>query len=414
MRPPRWLGPAILFCALPAAVWAVGAAPAGGGGGEPATRTDWLLLFAYVFLALFFSFLCSVAESVLLSITPTYIEGLKQERPRRAALLKRLKQDDIDQSLAAILTLNTIAHTVGAIGAGAKATVVFGSAWFGLFSAVMTLMILFLSEIVPKTIGAVYWARIVTPTALFVSALIKLLYPVVRLAELLTRIVARGNPPHAFSRDELASIADLGEQHGYIRDNESRIVRNLLRFQALKVDDIMTPRPVIAALEEAQTVGEVVDQASEGAFSRLPLYNDNLENVTGFVLKEDLLRMQAYDRTETPLAELRREIPAVVASLSLTGLLERFLEERQHVAVVRDEYGSVVGLVTLEDLVETLIGLEITDETDTVEDMRAFARKRWEERVRRQGLSDERGTGGGAAEKPAVPENRAAGQSASE
>jgi len=208
-----------------------------------------LLLISYVLLALFFSFLCSVAEAVLLSITPAYIEGQKEKQPTRAALLKRLKQDDVEQSLAAILTLNTMAHTVGAIGAGAQAAVVFGSAWFGLFSAVMTLMILFLSEILPKTIGAVYWSKLVGPTALFVRSLIVILYPIVWISGKLTTFVSHGKNLHVFSRDELIAMARVGEQTGQICANEAGMMRNLFRFRSMEVTDIMTPRPDIIALD---------------------------------------------------------------------------------------------------------------------------------------------------------------------
>lgn len=217
-------------------------------------NTDTLLLITYVLLAIGFSFLCSVAEAVLLSITPSYIEGQKEKRPKNAARLKRLKQDNVDQSLAAILTLNTIAHTAGAIGAGAKATVVFGSAWFGLFSAVMTLAILFFSEIIPKTIGAIYWSILVVPTVLFVQGLIVILYPIVWISEKLTKLISRGKAIHNFSRDEFIAMARLGNDSGHIHDNETRIIRNLFRYGSVKAMDVMTPRSVVFALAEGRTV----------------------------------------------------------------------------------------------------------------------------------------------------------------
>jgi CBS domain containing-hemolysin-like protein len=199
-----------------------------------------ILLITYVLLALVFSFVCSIAEAVLLSITPSYIAALHEQSPKRAALLKRLKQDNVDQSLAAILTLNTIAHTVGAIGSGAKATAVFGSAWFGLFSAVMTLLILFVSEIVPKTLGAVYWRRLAGPTASFVRGLILVLYPLIWISEKLTQLIAGGRKVHAFSREEFVAMAGVGEKAGAIDENESWIIRNLFRLKSLKATDVMT------------------------------------------------------------------------------------------------------------------------------------------------------------------------------
>ena len=350
------------------------------------TNADVVLLITYVMLALVFSFLCSVAEAVLLSITPSYIEGQKEKRPKRAALLKRLKQDNVDRSLAAILTLNTIAHTVGAIGAGAKATVVFGSAWFGLFSAVMTLMILYISEIVPKTIGAVYWSKLVGPTALYVNTLIVGLYPIVWFSERLTQFISRGKTMHIFSRDEFIAMTSVGVETGQIHSKESRVIQNLLRFESLKVTDIMTPRIVISALAEDMKISDSLEQVTQTPFSRLPLYRTHIDDITGFVLKQDVLIFTAQERDDEKLKVLKREIIAIPMSVSLTALFERFLKDRQHIAIVVNEYGGTDGLVTLEDLIETLMDMEIMDETDDVEDMRTLARKQWEERARAMGL----------------------------
>ncbi|WLE97510.1 MAG: hemolysin family protein [Candidatus Electrothrix communis] len=350
--------------------------------------SDGLLLIIYVLLALVFSFLCSVAESVLLSITPSFIEGQKERRPKHAALLKRLRQDKVDQSLAAILTLNTIAHTVGAIGAGAKATAVFGSAWFGLFSAVMTLLILFFSEIIPKTLGAVYWTTLVGPISYFLNILIVLLYPIVWISERLTKLISHGKDIHIFSRDEFIAMAQVGVETGLIRDKESRIIRNIFRFESLKVDDIMTPRTVISALPEDMKIIDSLKQVTQIPFSRLPLYTTHLDNITGFVLKEDILINATQKRGDQKLNTLKREILTVPDSVSLTVLLERFLKDRQHIAiVVNNKHGGTDGLVTLEDLIETIMGMEIMDETDDVEDMRALARKKWKERAKAMGLA---------------------------
>lgn len=347
---------------------------------------DVAILITYVLLALLFSFLCSVAEAVLLSITPSYIEEQKEKNPSRAALLKRLKQDNVDRSLAAILTLNTIAHTVGAIGAGAKATVVFGSAWFGVFSAVMTLMILFLSEIVPKTIGAIYWSKLVGFTAFFVRTLIVTLYPIVWISESLTKFISRGKQLHIFSRDEFIAMAKVGEQSGQIDDKEARIIRNLFRFGSLNVTDIMTPRTVIAALDEDKSVADASEYVARIPFSRIPIYQKEIDNITGFVLRDDVLLRDNQERGDEALKTLRREILIVPESAVLTDLLEIFLKERQHIAIVVDEYGGTTGLVTLEDLIETLMGLEIVDEMDTDVDMRVLARKKWEERAGALGI----------------------------
>jgi len=387
-----------LLCPTPAAAAEIPVLP-----NVPGTKADVMMLVVYVLLALGFSFLCSIAEAVFLSVTPSYIEDLKGKRPKQAARLKRLKQDQVDQALAAILTLNTIAHTVGAIGAGAKATLVFGSTWFGLFSAFMTLMILFLSEIVPKTIGALYWSKLAVPTVFFIQTLIALLYPVVWISERLTRLITHGKSLHVFSREEFIAMARVGEHSGYIPKKESRIIRNLFRLASLKVTDIMTPRTVISAFPEDMSITSALKPIAKSPFSRLLLYRTDMDDVTGFVLKDDVLICSAQGRDDEKLNALKREILAVPDSVSLSTLLEHLLKERQHITVVVDEYGGTRGLVTLEDLIETLIGMEIMDETDKVEDMRALARKQWFQRIKALGVAEEASEEAGA-ENDACPD----------
>ncbi|GAB6097190.1 CNNM domain-containing protein [Desulfatiferula olefinivorans] len=348
-----------------------------------------VLLVAYMLLALFFSFLCSVAEAVLLSVTPLYIEGEMDKRPKRALRLKQLKQDNVDRSLAAILTLNTIAHTVGAIGAGAQANLVFGSAWFGLFSAAMTLMILFFSEIIPKTIGAIYWNRLVGPTVFFVRMLIVILFPIVWLSEKLTAVISRGQDIRVFSRDEFMAMARVGAETGDIKDNESRIIRNLMQLRSLRVSDVMTPSTVISALSEDLTVTEALQQIAVSPFSRLPVYKTDIDDITGFVLRDDVLLKKARGKGDGTLGALKRDIFLVPETVSVSVLLERFLKNRQHIALVVDDHGATRGLVTLEDLIETLIGVEIIDEIDKIEDMRAFARKLWIDRAKALGIEND-------------------------
>lgn len=350
------------------------------------TNTDVVLLMSYILMALVFSFLCSVAEAVLLSLTPSYIAGLRDGKPKLAALLKHLKQDNIDQSLAAILTLNTIAHTVGAIGSGSKATVVFGSAWFGLFSAIMTLMILFLSEIIPKTIGAVYWRNLAGLTAQFVRGLIWSLYPLIWISEALTRLIARGKRAHVFSREEFVAMAGIGERAGEIDPRESRIIRNLFRFDSLTASDIMTPRTVISGLPQDMSITEALDAKPSMTFSRLPLYQADMDHITGFILKDDLLNAKAQDRGNIKLETLKRDIKTVTGNMALSNLFGFLLDKRQHIALVVDEYGGTKGLVTTEDVVETLLGMEIVDEMDRAQDMQVLARQQWAKRVKTLGL----------------------------
>lgn len=354
------------------------------------SHADAVLLVAYILLALVFSFLCSVAEAVLLSITPTYIAGLREKNPKQAELLTKLKIDNVDRSLAAILTLNTIAHTVGAIGAGAKATAVFGSAWFGVFSAVMTLLILFLSEIIPKTLGAVYWRSLTVMMSYFVRGLIIILFPLILISELLTKLLTHGKDVHLFSRDEFIAMADIGEQTGGIKESESRIIQNLFRFESLKAKDVMTPRTVIAALQQDITVSDALREHPHSVFSRLPLYEADLDEISGFVLKDDLLLSMAQGKHDKPVKSLKRDMMTISGDMLLSELLEKLLDQRQQISLVVDEFGGTRGLVSLEDVVETLLGMEIVDEMDRVEDMQALARQQWEKRASARGLKVEK------------------------
>ncbi len=347
---------------------------------------DALLLILYVLAALLFSFLCSVAEACLLSISPAYIAGLREQHPARAALLKRLREDQLDRSLAAILTVNTVAHTVGAIGAGSKATAVFGDAWFGLFSAVMTLLILFASEIVPKTLGAVYWRQLSRPVSIYINLLIKTMYPVIVISEMLTQWISGGKKSANFNREEFVAMASIGKELGHLSDRESKIIHNLFRLKSVDASAIMTPRNVVSAMQKDLTVTAALN-SDHMPFSRLPIYTEQLDAVVGFVLREDLLMAQGAGQGEAPISDYRREIMAVLSSTSLSSLLETLLHQRQHIAMVVGEYGETKGLVTLEDVMETLLGIEILDEGDKIEDMRLLARQIWTQRAKRHGIS---------------------------
>ena len=250
----------------------------------------------------------------------------------------------------------------------------------------MTLMILFLSEIIPKTIGAVYWRSLAGLTARFVRGLIWILYPLIWVSEALTRLIARGKSVHVFSRDEFIALAGIGERAGKIDPRESRIIRNLFRFGALTASDIMTPRTVIAGLPQEMTVTNALDTEPLVTFSRLPIYQTDLDHITGFILKDDLLLAKAQDRGDVQLARLKRDINTVTGNMTLSNLLAFLLDRHQHIALVIDEYGGTKGLVTTEDVVETLLGMEIVDEMDRVEDMQALARQQWVKRARALGL----------------------------
>lgn len=375
-----------LIASLPLVAYA-----AGGSSADIAIQTsDYgvhvALLIAFVVLSVSVSFICSVSEAALLTMTPSYVASIAEENPKKSAMLKSVKIDKIDQSIAAILTLNTVAHTVGSLGAGAQATIVFGSQWFGVFSAVMTLIILVGSEIIPKTLGTVYWRQLSGPVAYFVKAIIFILYPLIWFSEKITKLLTRGKKAHTFSRNEFAALASVGEQSGQIDPLESRIIRNLLAFGAIKVEDIMTPRSVMHAFDQSITVAELLANRPKLMFSRLPIYNEDLDKVTGFVLKSDILLAKANNHMDKPLESYKREITFVFSKMKLFDLLDLMLNSRIHIAVTVGEYGEVKGLVTLEDVLETLLGLEIVDEVDRVEDMQALARQMMQRRSARLGM----------------------------
>ena len=353
---------------------------------KPATQMDVVLLISYMLLALILSFVCSIAEAVLLSITPSYIANLQDSSPKTAKLLTQLKQENVDKSLAAILTLNTIAHTVGAIGSGAKATIVFGSAWFGLFSAVMTLLILFLSEIIPKTLGVVYWRILAAPTAQFVRMLILALYPLIYVSERLTRFIAGGQSVHAFNREEFVALASVGESGGQLEKSESRIIKNLFRFKSLTAVDIMTPRTVIHGMPAQTTVNEAVKRTREWPFSRIPIYQESLDQIDGYVLRDELLMAAVQDQGDQKLESLKRKTMTLLENTPLLDILEKLIDDREHFAIVISEYGGTEGLVTMEDVFETLLGTDIVDEIDRIDNMRAYARRQWARRAKALGI----------------------------
>ena len=342
------------------------------------------LLIIYVLIAIGVSFLCSILEAVLLSITPAFIASKEKEAPETAAKLQDLKKD-IDRPLAAILSLNTVAHTIGAAGAGAQAAYVFGDAFLTAFSIILTLLVLIFSEIIPKTIGATYWKGLSGFVAVTMPWLIYATWPLVKLSQGITYLMG-GSHGHGVSREELAAMAEVGARTGVVEEGESRIVRNLLAFSSLTARDVMTPRTVIFALQRDTTVAEVMENHRALRFSRIPIFTDRLDGIESFVLKDDVLLRAARDEDDVRLREFARRIMVVEEGVSLRPLFERLLTEGEHIALVTDEYGGTAGIVTMEDVVETLLGLEIVDEADHTADLQAYARQKWEERARRLGI----------------------------
>ncbi|PAP78877.1 hemolysin [Rubrivirga marina] len=349
------------------------------------------LLVVFVVLAIGVSFLCSVMEAVLLSVTPAYVGAKEETAPATAARLKALKAD-IDKPLAAILTLNTIAHTVGATGAGAQAAAIWAdqNVWIvsavTLFSILLTLGILVLSEIIPKTIGAVYWRGLAPLVARLLGPIIAALQitGLIWLSKAIARLLSRGKKESAVSRAELAALAQIGTEEGVFDETEGRILRSLFRFNELKTKDVMTPRTVLVAYPEHTPLREIANDGQP--FSRLPLYEGSRDHVTGFVLRDDVLAAVADGRGDEPARVCARELLTVPDTLPLPDLFDRLLERREHIGLVVGEYGGTAGVVTVEDVVETLLGTEIVDEVDAEHDMQAAARRQWEERARRLGL----------------------------
>jgi len=345
------------------------------------------LLILYLMLAIGVSFFCSVAEAVLLSVRPSFIAVLENQGKTSAKVLKGLR-DNLDQPLSAILTANTIAHTVGAAGVGAQALVVFGNEYVAVTSAVLTLLILIFSEIIPKTLGATYWQRLAPVMAMPIRYLTFVLFPFVWLSERLTRLLSPSDvSAYTFSRDEMTAMAEIGKEEGLLDVKELKIVTNLMKLHRLRTRDIMTPRPVIFSVKESMKVQEFFSAHREKPFSRIPIYGDKgQDDIGGYVLKADLLTAQADDDFDKRLSDFRREFLIVSDQLVASDLYDRLTYEKAHIALVVDEFGTVQGLVTLEDVMETLIGLEITDESDKVEDMQDLAHKRWRERMEAIGI----------------------------
>lgn len=347
------------------------------------------LLIAFVLFALVFSFLCSIAEAVILSITPVYVALLEKSGATSGVLLRRFK-DDINKPLAAILTLNTIAHTIGAAGAGAQVAVIFGNAYLGIASAVLTLLILVFSEIIPKTLGAHYWRSLAPATAHGLRVLIWLLYPFVILTEKLTRGLTEGPVLSGFSRQEFAAMAELSAEEGHLAERESEVLKNLLLLRETQAKDAMTPRTVVFSLPQEMTIGRFFEQYENVRFSRIPVYSDEPDSVEGFVLRSDLLLARANGETGRLLESLRRDMLVLPESLSLARAFNRVLGVRAHITQVVDEFGSLAGILTLEDIIETLLGLEIVDEGDEAVDMQELARNLWRRRAREMGLDLEK------------------------
>lgn len=358
------------------------------------------LLLAFFFLSILFSFMCSVWEAVLLSVPPTFIHRLKADGNSAGRTLEKFKQD-IDRPLSAILTLNTIAHTAGAIGVGVQASKIFGGYRLGgsslslsiesVVAVLMTLAILVFSEIIPKTIGANNWKALAPFTARSIKVLLIVLGPFVFMSQLITRALKKNKEESVLSRLDFQVMVQSVEKSGELRDSEFQIINNLLGFEKLVSEDIMTPRNVVMMADEKLTLREFYDTfKNRMTFSRIPLYSESRDHITGILLKDLLLQKLIEGEGERPLSDIRRDVGMVSDVATLPVLFNQMVQKNQHMNIVIDEFGVLRGIVTMEDLIETLFGQEIIDEMDSVSDLQEFARKKWKERAKKLGIMEMR------------------------
>lgn len=349
------------------------------------------LLIFYAVISIFFSFICSVLEAAFLSFTPSFLKMKTTEGKKYAAVITKYKQD-VDKPLVAILTINTIAHTVGAILVGVQAEKVFGGgSAVGVVSTIMTLAILIISEIIPKTIGATYWQSLGNFTA---KTLQIFLFPlkytgVLWLMLLTTKVIGKSAHVGTMSREEFIAITDAAKEEGVFEESETTFIKNMLVFKSVQAKDVMTPFSVAVIEDESTTIEEFHRNHRNLKFSRIPVYKEKPNNITGFILKDDLLEEMLDEKGPEPLSILKRDLPITSMETPIPTLFESFIEKRTHLSIVVDEYGNTVGLVTMEDIIETLLGFEIMDESDKIPDLQAMARKNWERRAKRLGILNE-------------------------
>ena len=309
---------------------------------------------------------------------------MREEAGYKPAKYMKSFKTETDRPLAAILSLNTIANTIGAAGVGQQANILFGSKWFALVSAITTLLILVVSEIIPKTIGTTYWKKLMGFTARTIRVLIVLMYPFVKLIELIGRIIIKEDTEMAtVSREEMLAIANVGEEEGIIEESENKVIQNVIKLDNVKASDVMTPRVVAAVANEKMTLRDFYKSDKYDHFSRIPVYSESPEYITGYVLRQEALEDLAEDKFNERLSEIKRDVPFFNEDTSISDIWEQLLKQKVQIAIIIDEYGCFQGILTFEDIIETIFGLEIIDENDQVSDMQQYARERWKQRQKR-------------------------------
>ena len=334
------------------------------------------LLVTYLLLTLILSFMCSLLEATLLSSTSSYIESLDKKgySPKTVDLAKDVKQN-IDKSISSILTLNTFANTMGAAGVGAQAAIIFGSNWQAVIAFILTLMVLFISEIFPKTLGAIYWRKFIVPAVYIISFMVKITYPFIFLATFITNALQKGRKNEVnFSKDEIITIVNMSEKEGVLQAKESILIKNLFKLKNIKAKDIMTPRTVVFAFDSKTTLKEALLNDNLYVYSRIPVYNESIDDIAGVVFKQTILEKRVKKKKKTLLKDIIVPVHKVPENISVSTLFDMFIRMKMHLFIVQDEYGQTSGVVTLEDALETLLGIEIVDEMDQVTDMQEFAK----------------------------------------
>ncbi len=340
-----------------------------------------LLLF-YLFIALFTSFLCSIMEAVLLSTPVSYLKSQIEMGNQGAELLLKQKEE-IDKPLSAILSLNTMAHTIGAAGVGAQAVVVFGEAYFGLVTALLTIMILVLTEIIPKSLGANYSKQLVGISGKIIKGMVFIAYPLVLISGFITKRLANSKHELTTSREEISALTSIGTEEGIFGEKENKIIQNLIRLKNIRVDQVMTPRVVVLTANEELTLKEFMENKEFITFSRIPVYKKNKDNITGYVFRSAVLEKLAEDKFKLKLKDIKREILTFQKTTTLFNALDVMTTQREHISLIVDEYGGMDGITTLEDIIESLLGIEIIDEKDIVADMQEYAIEQWKLKRRR-------------------------------
>ena len=345
------------------------------------------LMLTYLFGALAISFLCSIMEAVLLSTPMSFITMKEEQGVKTASLMKAFK-NNIDRPVSAILSLNTIAHTIGAAGLGAEALKIWGQEYFGIISAILTLLILIFSEIIPKTIGSTYWRTMSMPATKIIQGMVIVTYPLVITLEYITKWISPKVQPLTVSREEVSAMVTVGTEEGVFEAEENKMIQSFIKIVNVTAKEIMTPNLVVEAAQQDSTLREFYDNRKEWDYSRIPIYDDNRDYITGYVLRATVLERLAEDKFNITLKEIKRPILSFLENVSVSDIWEKMLEKKEHISVITDEYGCMRGLVTMEDVIETMLGVEIVDENDDTADLQVLAREKWQRLRKQQGIAN--------------------------